>query len=197
MRTPITFPTLIACLLLLALPAASAYANAADDRIVHDCESSPTGTLTGTYPKAQLNHALHNLPSDVSEYSGCYDAIRQALIASAGRGASNGGNGTNGSSAGGIGGSGPNATGGGNALGRTAAGGVGAPATANAKPPAGAEQPVKLAGVAVAPGALPQLGRDSHRLPTALLVLLVLLGLAALVPSALTIGRRVVARRGA
>jgi hypothetical protein len=54
-----------------------------------------------------------------------------------------------------------------------------------------------VAGTAVAPGALPEIGQDSHRLPTALLVLLVLLGVAALGAAATTIGRRVVGHRGA
>jgi len=53
-----------------------------------------------------------------------------------------------------------------------------------------------VAGTAVAPGTLPELGRDAHRLPTPLLVLLALLAAAALTPAILTIGRRVVGHRG-
>ena len=195
MRTPKILITLLACALLLALPAATAFANSADDRIVHDCENSPTGALTGSYPKAQLNHALHNLPGDVSEYTGCYDAIHQALLASAGSGRS-GGTGATGS---GGGGGGTGGGGGGtNSSGGTGATGTGSAAPVqNAPPPAGAERAVKLAGAAIAPGTLPTIGKDSHRLPTALVVLLVLLGVAALVPAALTIGRRVVAARRA
>ena len=195
MRTPKILLTLLACALLLALPAATAFANSADDRIINDCETSPTGALTGSYPKAQLNHTLHNLPGDVSEYTGCYDAIHQALLASAGSG-KGGGNGATGGGGGGTGGGGTGGTNPGGGSG--AAGGAGAATPVqNAPPPAGAERPVKLAGAAIAPGTLPTIGKDSHRLPTALLVLLVLLAVAALVPAVLTIGRRVVAARRA
>jgi hypothetical protein len=191
MRTPTTLTTLIACMLLLALPATRAWANAADDRIIGDCQHSPTGALSGSYPLKQLNHALHNLPPDIREYSGCSDAIRQALLASAGTG---GGAGSGDSPGGGVGGTGPSAGGG------TGGGGAGTPGVAaqppSAPPPAGAERPLDVAGTAVAPGTLPEIGRDSHRLPAPLLVLLVLLGVAALVPAALTIGRRVGGHRG-
>lgn len=195
MRLSLTLKTLIACLLLVALPAASARANASDDRIVQDCQHSDTGALSGSYPKAQLNHALHNLPGDVREYSGCYDAIRQALLASA---SGTGGNGGDGGSDGG--GSGAGGFGGGGGDGGSNGGGGGTSATGvvpDAAPPAGAERPVEVAGTVVTPGALPEIGLDSHELPTPLLVLLVLLGATALVFATLTIGRRVVARRGA
>jgi hypothetical protein len=197
MRIPTTVRILAACLALLALPAASAHANASDDRIVEDCQTSATGLLTGSYTKAQLNHALRNLPSDVAEYSGCYDAIRQAMTAGA-HGGGTGGDQTGGSGdTGGTGGGGSTGTGG--TTGGTGASGAGAApdpqAVAAAKPPPGAEEPVQLAGAEIAPGALPEIGRDSHALPAPLLVLLVLLGVAALAAGALTIGRRVVARR--
>jgi hypothetical protein len=195
MRTPTVLSTLAACLLLLALPAASAYANAADNRIIEDCQTSATGALTGSYPKAQLNHALHNLPGDVREYTGCFDAIRQALLAGGGGGGGSGGGDTAGSGSGGAGGGGSFGAGSGGGPGT---GGAGAPGeTPNAPPPPGAEKPVEIAGTTVAPGALPVIGTDSHRLPTALLVLLVLLAGAALAGAALTIGHRVVARRRA
>jgi hypothetical protein len=196
MRTPTTLITLVATALLLALPTSAAWANAADDRIIADCQGSPTGALRGSYPQRQLRHALHNLPGDIREYTGCSDAIRQALLASVTRGDGNGGGGDggDGSGTGGIGGT-SGASGG--------AGDLGAPAdaaagpTPDAPPPPGADRPLKVAGAAVAPGTLPELGRDAHRLPTPLLVLLVLLGIAALAPAALTIGRRVVGHRRA
>ncbi len=195
MRTITTFTTLVACALLLALSTTAAWANAADDRIIADCQESPNGVLRASYPPQQLRHALHNLPGDIREYTGCPDAIRQALLASVGGGGDGGGgNGGDGSGgAGGIGG-----TDGSDGGGSSAGGGVGAPGEIpNAPPPPGADLPLDMAGTAVAPGALPELGRDAHRLPTSLLVLLVLLGVAALVPAALTIGRRVVGHRGA
>jgi len=196
MRAVTTFTTLAACALLLALPASAAWAMNADDvRIVNDCQNSPTGSLRGSYPQQQLRHALHELPGDVREYTGCSDAIRQALLASVG-GGGDGANGGNGGGAGSVGGSGANGIGGGGTGGSagTTAGTTGE--VPNAPPPPGADRPQDVAGTPIAPGALPEIGRDAHRLPTPLLLLLVLVGVAALVPAALRIGRRVVAHRG-
>jgi len=195
MRIPTLLTTLIACVLLLALPATAAWANSADDTIIADCQNSPTGALRGHYPQQQLNHALHHLPGDIQEYTGCSDAIRQALLA----GVDGGGNGSGGS---GGGTSGSGGTGGigssGGAGGGTSGAAAGAPtATPEAPPPPGADRPQDVAGTPVAPGTLPEIGRDAHRLPTPLLVLLGLLGVAALVPATLTIGRRVVDHRRA
>jgi hypothetical protein len=190
MRTPTILTTLFACVLLLALPSASAWANAADDRIITDCQNSPTGALRGSYPQKQLNHALHNLPGDVREYTGCSDAIKQAVRAGAG------GGGGDMSGNGGIGGGGGADASGGGAGGSAAGYGGGTGAVPDARPPAGAERPVDVAGAAVAPGALPEIGTTSHRLPTGLLVLLALLAAAALATASLTIGRRVVGHRG-
>lgn len=197
MRIVTTFTTLVACALLLALSATAAWANSADDRIINDCQTSPTGALRGSYPQQQLRHALHNLPGDIREYTGCSEAIRQAWLASVGGGDGGGdGSHTGGNGSGGVGGGGGGADGSGGA-----GSSAGSPAgTAGnipeAPPPPGADRPQDVAGRAVAPGALPELGRNAHRLPTPLLVLLVLLGLAALVPAALTIGRRAVGHRG-
>jgi hypothetical protein len=199
MRTKLP-PLLLACLLLLALPVAAAHANGSDDRIYKDCQNSPTGELTGSYSKAQLRHALDNIPGDVSEYSGCYDAIRHGLSPAGGSGGG-GGNGTPGGPGGSSGGSGGDRsqTGAGGTSNGTAgaAGASGGAPTANAVPPAGADQPVRVDGAAIAPGELPELGKDAHKLPTPLLVLLALLAVGALVPAGLTIGRRVIARRRA
>jgi hypothetical protein len=188
------FTTLLACiLLLLALPASMASANSADDRIINDCQNSPTGALRGSYPPEQLRHALHNLVGDIREYTGCSEAIRQAWLASiAGSGGHRAGGTGDGAGGGGTGGSGSGGGFGGSTGGTAGATGE----VPSAPPPAGADRPQQVAGTAVAPGALPELGRNAHRLPTPLLVLLVLLGLAALLPAALTIGRRVVGHRG-
>jgi len=192
MRKPNILITLAASALLLALPAASARANGSDDRIVQDCQHSATGALTGTYTKAQLSHALHNLPGDVLEYSGCYDAINQALLATAARHGGSGGGGSGGgaTSGGALGG------GAGGTPGAGGSGVAGGSATVpSAPPPPDAARPLRLAGASIAPGTLPVIGRDSHRLPPALVVLLALLGAAAATTAAMTIGRRVVAAR--
>lgn len=196
MRTRSILTTLVAFLLALALTAAAAQANSSDDRIVQDCQHSATGALTGSYTKAQLNHALNHLPGDVQEYTGCYDAIRQALLSTSGGGGRNGGSGTGGGNgSGGLGGGpGGGAGGGANGLAGGGAPGASGPVPDNPPPP-DAAQPLHVAGATVAPGALPQIGKDAHRLPTALLVPLALLALAALALGATTIGRRVVAAR--
>jgi hypothetical protein len=186
---------LAACLLAFVALPAGATANAMDDRIAKDCQNSQTGALTGSYTKAQLRHARNNLPGDVLEYSGCWDAIQQALRATAsGDGANGGGTGGDGgfgsSPGGGIGGTSGSGVDGGGAPG----GDPSAPAPA---PHTGTEAPVAIAGTTIQPGRLPSVGQDANALPDPLLALLVLLGLAALAPVALTIGRRVVARRRA
>jgi hypothetical protein len=196
MRTATALITLVACTLLLALPASPAWANSTDDRIISDCQNSPTGTLRGNYPLKQLNHALHSIGGDQAEYSGCYDAIKQAKLAALNRIGDGDGTGSGGTGGGGIGSGGGGTAGG--ASGGTAGGASGATGEIpSAPPPPGADRPLDVAGTSVAPGALPEIGRDAHRLPTPLLVLLVLLGLAALAPAARTIGSRVLRHRGA
>jgi len=197
MRRPTTLIAILAAALALAAGAAPAGASTTD-RIIQDCQHSPTGELTGTYPRKALQRALHNLPGDVSEYSGCYDAINQALLDAAirppGGGDGGGGGGPSGSDlpgglappGGGSGGTGP--------------GGAGAAGGADgAAPPqhTGSKTPVAVDGGLVRPGAIPAIGRDAHALPGPLVVLLVLLGIGALAPAATTIGRRVIARRRA
>lgn len=200
MRRPIRLPILLACLLaLLALPSA-ARANAMDDRIARDCLTSKTGALTGRYTKAQLRHALRNLEGDVLEYSGCWDAINQALRSLNGSGGGGGSNDGGGDPTGGGtigGGSGGNATGGSGIAGGDGAGGGSAGSATPPPPVPETVKPISVAGTSVDPGRLPSLGRDTNELPGALVALLALLAVAALAPVTLTIGRRVVARRRA
>jgi hypothetical protein len=187
---------ILALLLACALPAVAA-ANATSDRIYRDCEHSASGNLTGTYTKAQLRAALNNLPGDVAEYSGCYDAIHQALLA--------GGHG--GSGAGGTGAGGPGGAGGGGGAAGGGAAGTGAPGSGTGASTgsgavggphaSGSQAPVTLAGSPVRPGVVPALGKDASSLPTPLLVLLILLGAGAVALGGTTVGRRVIARRRA
>jgi hypothetical protein len=193
MRRPIILTAILAVTLTWATTAAASVT----DQIVHDCLHSPTGGLTGTYPRAALKQALHNLPGDAAEYSSCHDAIYQALLDSAanppggGGGGTNGGNGTAGGGGGGLGG--------GTGAGGSGTTGSGSGGTVPVAVPrnTGSRARVTLDGSAVQPGAIPAIGRDAHRLPTPLLVFLVLLGIGALAPAATTIGRRVIARRRA
>ena len=185
-------------MLLLALPATSAWANAADDRIIADCQDSPTGALRGSYPQKQLNHALHNLPGDIREYTGCSGrdqtgAARQRRRRRDG-GGSDGRAATAAAAAAAIGGSGSAAA--------AAAAQPDERMRARRRSPTRRRRPApNVRSTWPAPPSprarCRRSGSDSHRLPTPLLVLLVLLGVAALVPAALTIGRRVVGHRGA
>jgi hypothetical protein len=198
MRRPIILTAILAAILLGALPGGAA-ANAVSDRIYTDCEHSPTGFLTGSYTKAQLRSALRNLPGDVSEYSGCYDAIRQALLDGGHAASAGGGGGHNGGGGGGPlgaeGGGGTGAGGGTSAAGGTTAGGQ--PAGGAPAPPhhTGTKAPVTLAGATIRPGVVPALGRDARALPASLIAFLVLLGGGALALVGTTVGRRGIARR--
>jgi hypothetical protein len=192
MRRTIPLIATLTALLALAQPATSA----ADitDTIIRDCQRSQTGYLTGDYTRAQLRKALNNLPSDVLEYSGCYDQIKQALrdAAAGGPGGGAGGDGPGGTTGGGFG-----SPGGGDAGGLDGSGG--GPAQV---PPAaqhtGTKDPVPLSeGPSVKPGTIPAIGEDAHELPTPLIVLLLMLGVGGLALAVTTIGRRVLARRRA
>lgn len=189
MRRTIPLIATLAAMLAAAVPAG---ANVTD-QIARDCQRSSTGELRGTYTKAQLRQALHNLPSDVSEYSDCYDQIRTALRGNQG-GDSNDGGGS-GQGGGGTTG-GPIASGG-------SGGGAGDPtqggsaATPPGPPHVGTKQTVEVGGAAVQPGTIPALGQDAHKLPTPLLVFLLLLALGSLAAPTTLIVRRVIARRRA
>jgi hypothetical protein len=69
---------LFLCLLaaLLAAPAAKA---ASTNQILRDCEDD--SVLEGHYTVAEMRKALHNLPTDVSEYSDCNDVLTRAINA--------------------------------------------------------------------------------------------------------------------
>lgn len=181
MRRPTTLIATLAALLALAAPA---HATSATERIIRDCATSPTGLLTGTYTRAQLQAAYNNLPGDVQEYSNCSDAIHQALLnAGQQRGGQGGGGPLGGGGGGGFGGGG---TGGGTAGG------------ADAVPQhTGSRAPVPLPGGTVQPGTIPTIGSGAHELPSVLIVLLALIAGAALASAGTTLGRHVLARRRA
>jgi hypothetical protein len=196
MRTTTIRTALLALLLACSLPAAAG-ASGTSDRIYSDCEHSASGNLTGHYTNAQLRAALRNPPGDVAEYSGCSDAIQQALLA----GERHGGSGGTGAGAGGGGGTGGSSPVGGTAGASASGGGTGSGAAAGAGAPvahaSGSKAPVQLAGGTVEPGVVPSIGKDSSALPTPLKALLILLGAGAAALGASTLGRRVIARRRA
>ncbi len=170
----------LACLvlgLLVAVPAANA---ASTTQILRDCADD--GVLQGDYKPSELRKARQNIPTDTDEYTDCRDVLARAAAAGvAGSGAGSGG----GSGAGGSSGDAPlespNTPEGKEAIGKAA--GEGAP------------DPIRLGGRAVVPGSA-GLASDAVRndLPTPLIVVLALLGAAALATLSPFVRRRVVAR---
>jgi hypothetical protein len=75
-------------LILLAAALAAAvvapYAHASGRQVIRDC--SEDGVLNGKYSQGELQDALHNLPSDLDEYTDCRAIIRAAQLAAARRG---------------------------------------------------------------------------------------------------------------
>lgn len=190
MRRTIPLIATLAAMLAAAVPAGASTTN----EIARDCQRSSTGELRGTYTRAELLEAKNNLPSDVSEYSDCYDQISQALREFRSNGPNGGGDGQSGGGGGAAGG--PISSGGGAGDG---AGGGGGPTGAApiANPHVGTKQAVEVGGAAVQPGTIPALGQDAHKLPTPLLVFLILLALGSLAAPTTLIARRVIARRRA
>jgi hypothetical protein len=209
--------------LALGLFATSASASKAN-AIIKDCSTSDTGLLKGSYSKADLRAARKLVRGDVAEYTGCMDAINDALSGGGGNGngsnGNNGGNGSNGTgsnggsggtgdatgSGGGFGDGGNGALGGGGADG--SGGGVGGsgtsggagttvPGSGAGTPPqqAGSGAPVAVGSERITPGIPASFSRDQRALPTPLIVFLVLLAAGAIGFGAPTIGRRVLARR--
>jgi len=164
---------LFVCGLVLVLLAPPAAAQSTRIKILREC--SQDGRLTGDYTARQIRDARSNIPDDIDEYTDCRDVLTRALLTRAGGGDSGGGGG------GGAGG-------GGTTGGSTGGGGGGGggelltPSTdADHKAlddAAGANQtPVEISGSSVTPGSASGLRND---LPTTLIVLLALLGAAAL-----------------
>jgi hypothetical protein len=165
--------TLLVCGLALLLLAPPAAAQSTRIKILREC--SQTGRLSGDYTAQQIRDARSNIPDDIDEYTDCRDVLTRALLSRAGGDSGGGGGGTGGGGTGGGGtsGGGTGGDGGGELL---------TPSTdADRKAlddAAGANQtPVEISGASVTPGSASGLGND---LPTTLIVLLALLGAAAL-----------------
>ena len=156
----------LACLLLGLVVAAPA-ANAADTKeILRDCADD--GVLQGDYTTSELRKARQNIPTDADQYTDCRDVIARA----ASRGVSGDGGG------GGGGGSGGGGSGGGGAL--------LTPATDEDRRSLSdgltrGSEAQDIGGRAVVPGQAGfAAGAVRNDLPVTLIVLLCLLGLAAL-----------------
>jgi hypothetical protein len=185
--------------LLLALaPAAPTYARSATvQKVLADC--SDDGRIEGHFTQSQLQAALHNIPSDIDEYTNCRDVIRRAALAAAG-GGKGGGGAAGGSSGGEFGGfTAPQA--GADPL------ATATPAERGAVSKATTEggQPLQLSDAAGHPIAglirpsqvARRTGPGTTDVPTPLLIVAVMLALAALAAAAPTFRHRVLPRRSA
>jgi hypothetical protein len=160
------------CLATLLLAPALAHA-AAGDNVIKDCTRN--GTLTKRYSQKDYQAALDNLPADVDEYGDCRQIIRDAMLGAAGGGPGGG------SPAGAIPGVGAAA-----AVPHTAA-----EQQALAQATSNGDAPVKVAAAGGAgsgktttlvPGASSfSDGGTTSGLPAPVIVVLVLLGVAAIV----------------
>ena len=164
--------TLLVCGLALLLLAPPAAAQSTRIKILREC--SQNGRLSGDYTAQQIRDARSNIPDDIDEYTDCRDVLTRALLSRAGGDSGGGGGGTGGGGTGG-GGTGGGSTGGGSGELLTPSTDADRKALDDA---AGANQtPVEISGASVIPGSASGLGND---LPTTLIVLLALLGAAAL-----------------
>jgi hypothetical protein len=168
---------LLVCGLALALLAPPAVAQSTRIKILRECAQD--GRLTGDYTAQQIRDARSNIPDDIDEYTDCRDVLSRALLSRAGGGSNSGGGGAGTGGGTGVGGTG---TGGGSGNG----GALLTPSTdadREALDTAGkaTQTPVEISGSRVTPGSAGDLRND---LPTTLIVLLALLGAAALAATA-------------
>jgi hypothetical protein len=171
-----TWRILLVCGLALAVLAPPAVAQSTRIKILRECAQE--GRLTGDYTAQQIRDARSNIPDDIDEYTDCRDVLTRALLSRAGGGSNpSGGGGT-------TGGTGPGGTGTGGGGGN--GGALLTPSTdadREALDTAGkaTQTPVEISGSRVTPGSAGDLRND---LPTTLIVLLALLGAAALAATA-------------
>lgn len=193
-------PAVFACLLalLIAAPGASAQST---DAIIKDC--SDDSKLSKKYSPSALRKARNNIPDDADEYTDCRDVLNRA-ISSIGNPSNGGGNDNGGDTTGSTGSSG-NQSGGDDSGGSSdPSAGADEPLTpqddtersALKQAEDAASGPVQVGQEKITPGSsslATQAGRNG--IPTPLVVVLALLGAAALVGS-VPIARRQLAAAG-
>jgi hypothetical protein len=176
---------LLVMVLTLLAAAPAAMAGTRSD-IIRDCNDD--GKLDGNYTPSQIRDARNNIPADIDQYSDCRDVLARALGGTGKKtvgGRSGAGGAGGGSGAGGSGGSGeklkPSGAGEQRALETAGRGGNG---------------PVQLGQRSIVPGAAGfATGAARNGMPTSLLAVLILLGLAALAGAVPYVRKRVFARR--
>jgi hypothetical protein len=149
---------------VLLATASPALAIGTRQKILRECQD---GRLTGSYTAKEIRDARNHIPTDIDQYSDCRDVLNRALAGKAAGGGGAGG--------GGAGGSGPGGT---------------APLITPSTPgdtkalqgaQQAGDQPVKVGGEAIAPGAAGlAVGAPRTPLPTILIVVLALLATSAL-----------------
>jgi len=170
----------LACLLLLGLAAAPAANAAGTIEILRDCADD--GVLQGDYSPSDLRKARQNIPTDTDEYTDCRDVLARAGADSIA------GSGAGGGTAGGLGGSRASQVDPFSQEGRDV---VGAAAAKGAPPPQQIDgRSVILGNAGLAAGAV------RNGLPTSLVIVLALLGAAALATATPFVRRRVLGRFG-
>ena len=199
----------IAFVLLVAASPASA---ASRTEILRDCQD---GSLSGSYTPSELRDARSHIPADIDQYSDCRDVLTRALTSGTGTGTdTNSSNGGGSSSGGGTSGS----SGGGNSGSGTSSAPKSSDVAPNAAAPApvlkpetqkeqtaltdagstGGTEPVTVGERPIVPGATAfDPGEGGNRVPSSLVVTLVLLAVAAAVAAAPKARRRVLDRRTA
>lgn len=178
-------------LVLLAPPAAAQ--QSIRIKILREC--SQNGRLTGDYTAQQIRDARSNIPDDIDEYTDCRDVLTRALLSRAGGDSNSGGDGGGNTGGGTATSGGSGGTGGGGGGGGGDGGALLTPSTdadRSALDTAGRsnQTPIEVSGASVTPGSAGSLHND---LPTTLIVLLALLGAAALAAMAPVVRQRGVA----
>ena len=166
--------TFLVCGLALLLLAPPAAAQSTRIKILRECAEN--GRVTGDYTAQQIRDARSNIPDDIDEYTDCRDVLTRALLSRAG-GDSSGGGGGGGSTTGGGTGAGGAGSGGGDGGGELLTPSTDADREALETASKATETPIEVSGARVTPGSA---GAFRNDLPTTLIVLLALLGAAAL-----------------
>jgi hypothetical protein len=175
-------PRILLVMVLTLLVAAPAALAGTRSDIIADCYDD--GKLDGNYSPSEIRDARNNLPADIDQYSDCRDVLARAL----------GGTGDKR-----VGGGGGDPLGGGDSSGPSQPLAPSSPdeqAALDKAAATGGEEPVQVGDGTVVPGAA-GLASDAARnaIPTALLAVLILLGVAALAAAVPFVRRRVLARR--
>jgi hypothetical protein len=178
-------PRILLVMVLTLLVAAPAAMAGTRSQIIADCYDD--GKLDGNYSPSEIRDARNNLPADIDQYSDCRDVLARAL-GGTGDKRVGGGGGDGGGPLGGGGDSGPSQP--------LTPSGPDEQAQLDKAAISGGDAPVQVGDGTVVPGAA-GLASDAARnaIPTTLLAVLILLGVAALAAAVPFVRRRVLARR--